>query len=211
MPGMRAKAIDINRRPFQIRAAEGKGRQGMEFMQSGPDIVRSDYQRWLLDYWASQRGPDSLPIWRGLNAADLAIPFDNLAWMDVVGDREEAPRFLIRFHGRRLSEAVAPIGDEGKFIDDLLPPPYLGAAVATYREVVRTKGPVYTVSDMRDLAGRIVHHERLLLPFSLDGTEVERILASIEAGSPEGQFELRDLLKSPTRLPVIALCATIQY
>jgi hypothetical protein len=184
----------------------------MEFMQSGPDIVRSDHQRWLLDYWASQRGSESLPIWRDLNAADIAIPFDNLAWMDVVeAYGEEAPRFLIRFHGRRLSEAVAPIGNEGKFIDDLLPPPYLGAAVATYREVVRTKGPVYTVSDMRDLAGRIVHHERLLLPFSLDGREVERILASIEPGSPEGLFELRDLMKSPARPPVIALCATIQY
>ena len=183
----------------------------MEFMQSGPDIVRSDHQRWLLDYWASQRGPDSLPIWRGLNPADFAIPFDNLAWMDVVDDADGPPRFLIRFHGQRLSEAVAPIEGEGKFIDDFLPPSYLGSAIATYREVVRTGGPVYTVSDMRYLAGRIVHHERLLLPFSLGGTEVERILASIEAGSPEGLFELRNLMKSPARPPVIALCATIQY
>jgi hypothetical protein len=183
----------------------------MEFMQSGPDIVRSDHQRWLLDYWAAQRGPDSLPIWRDLNATDFTIPFDNLAWMDVVDVGEGAPRFLIRFHGRWLSEAVAPIEGEGKFIDDLLPPSYLGAAVATYCEVVRTKGPVYTVSDMRDSTGRIVHHERLLLPFSLDGREVERILASIEAGSPEGPFQLRDLMKSPARPPVIALCATIQY
>jgi hypothetical protein len=73
------------------------------------------------------------------------------------------------------------------------------------------KMPVYTVSDMRDPAGRIVHHERLLLPFSLGGGETERILASIEAASPEGPFELRDLMKSPIRPPVIALCATIQY
>lgn len=181
----------------------------MEFMQSGPDIVRSDHQRWLLDYWAAQRDLGSLPIWRGLNADDFAVPFDNLAWMDVVSVDDE-PRFRIRFHGPRLSEAICPIEDEGKFIDDLLPPAYLGAAIATYREVVRTKMPVYTVSDMRDPASRIVHHERLLLPFSTDGNGADRILASIEACSPEGPFELRDLMKSPIRPPVIALCATIQ-
>ena len=182
----------------------------MEFMQSGPDIVRSDHQRWLLDYWASQRGPGTLPIWRGLNASDFAVPFDNLAWMEVV-DVDGAARFRMRFHGPRLSEALGPIEGEGKFIDDFLPPSYLGSAIATYREVVRTKGPVYTVSDMRDPTGRIVHHERLLLPFSTGGAQADRILASIEAGSPEGPFELRDLMKSPIRAPVIALCTTIQY
>jgi hypothetical protein len=182
----------------------------MEFMQSGPDIVRSDHQRWLLDYWASQRSPGSLPIWRGLTASEFAVPFDNLAWMEVV-DVDGKARFRMRFHGPRLSEALGPIEGEGKFIDDFLPTSYLGSAIATYREVVRTKGPVYTVSDMRDPTGRIVHHERLLLPFSTGGAQADRILASIEAGSPEGPFELRDLMKSPIRPPVIALCTTIQY
>jgi hypothetical protein len=182
----------------------------MEFMQSGPEIVRSDHQRWLLDYWASQRGTESLPIWRGLTAGDVAVPFDNLAWMEVV-NVDGAARFRMRFHGPHLSEALGPIEGEGKFIDDFLPPSYLGSAIATYREVVRTRGAVYTVSDMRDPTGRIVHHERLLLPFSTDGARADRILASIEAGSPEGQFELRDLMKSPIRPPVIALCTTIKY
>ncbi len=99
----------------------------------------------------------------------------------------------------------------GKFIDDFLPPSYLGAAIETYRKVLSTRGPVYTVSDMRDPTGRIVHHERLLLPFTQGGGVVDRILASIEAASPEGPFEMRDLMKSPIRPPVIALCTTIQY
>jgi hypothetical protein len=117
----------------------------------------------------------------------------------------------MRFHGPRLAVMLGSIEGEGKFIDDFLPPSYLGSAVATYREVVRTRRPVYTVADMRDPTGRIVHHERLLLPFSTDGTRVDRILASIEPRSPEGPLELRDLMKSPARGPVIALCATIQY
>jgi hypothetical protein len=182
----------------------------MEFIQSGPDIVRSDHQRWLLDYWASRRRAESLPVWRGLDAGDITIPFDNLAWMEVV-DVNGDPRFLMRFHGAQLSEALGPIEGLGKFIDDFLPASYLGAAIKTYRKVLSSRGPVYTVSDMRDPTGRIVHHERLLLPFTQGGGAVDRILASIEAASPEGPFQIRDLMKSPIRPPVIALCTTIQY
>jgi hypothetical protein len=182
----------------------------MEFMQSGPEIVRSDHQRWLLDYWASQRGSGTLPTWRGLNANDFALPFDNLAWMEVV-DVDGAARFRVGFHGARLAKALGPVDCVGKFIDDVLPPAYVGPALSTYWKVMSTKGPVYTVSDMRDPAGRIVHHERLLLPFGLGGSETERILVSVEASSPEGPFELQNLMRSPTRPPVIALCSTIQY
>ena len=182
----------------------------MEFIQSGPDILRSDHQRWLLDYWAARSRAESPPVWRGLDAGDILVPFDNLAWMEVV-DVNGDPRFLIRFHGARLSEALGPIEGLGKYIDDFLPPSYLGAAIQTYRKVVSSKGPVYTVSDMRDPTGQIVHHERLLLPFTQGDGAVDRILASIEAASPEGPFDMRNLMKSPIRPPVIALCATIQY
>ena len=182
----------------------------MEFIRSGPEIVRSDHQRWLLDYWTSRQRAESLPVWRGLDAGDILVPFDNLAWMDVV-DVNGGPRFLMRFHGSQLSEALGPIDGLGRFIDDFLPPSYLGAAIQTYRKVLSTRGPVYTVSDMRDITGRIVHHERLLLPFTQGGGVIDRILASIEAASPEGPFEMRNLMKSPIRPPVIALCTTIQY
>jgi len=181
-------------------------------MQSGPEIVRSGHQRWLLGYWASQLGPGSLPSGRGLTANDFAIPLDNLAWMELVGtDGGGAQRFRIGFHGTRLAKALGAVDCVGKFIDDVLPPAYVGPALSTYRKVISTKGPVYTVADMRDPAGRIVHHERLLLPFGLGGAETERILVSVEASSPEGPFELQDLMRSPSRPPVIALCTTIQY
>src|SRR5262249_61023408 len=58
------------------------------------------------------------------------------------------------------------------------------ATLSTYRHVVATRLPVYTVSDMRDRTGRIVHYERLLLPFATEGSEVDRILASLETVSP---------------------------
>jgi hypothetical protein len=190
----------------------------MEFMQSGPDIVRSNHQRRLLDDWASRRGHDALPRWRGLDAGDFPVPPDNLAWMDVVTPEaggHDGARFRMGFHGARLARALGPVEGVGRFIEDFLPPAYLNTARATYREAVRTGRPVYTLADMRDQAGRIVHHERLLLPFKLGGTggrsDVERILMSLDITSPEGVFELRDLMTSRVRPPVFALCATIQY
>ncbi len=77
-------------------------------MQSGPDIVRSDHQRWLLDYWASRRRAESLPALARIGCRRHPIPFDNLAWMEVV-DVNGDPRFLMKFHGSQLSEALGPI------------------------------------------------------------------------------------------------------
>jgi hypothetical protein len=182
----------------------------MEFMQSGPDIVRSDHQRRLLDRWASLRDGKSLPIWRQLDPGNIPLPFDDLVLIEVVGDTDNA-RFRIAIQGSRLAEGFGWSECVGKFVDEVLPPAYRNSALSTYRQVVSSKLPVYTASDMRDPAGRIVQRENLFLPFSLGGVEVERVLVSIEASSPEGPFELREMMTSPVRPPVIALCATIQY
>jgi hypothetical protein len=182
----------------------------MEFMQSRPDIVRSDHQRRLLDRWAALRNQAPLPIWPQLDPDNFPPPFDNLVLVEVVGDTSNA-RFRLAIQGANLAAAFASVDCIGQFIDDFLPPAYSSSALSTYRQVLDTKLPVYTVSDMRDPAGRIVQREALYLPFSLGGAEVERVLTSIEATSPEGPFELREMMTSPVRPPVIALCTTIQY
>lgn len=183
----------------------------MDVMQSGRDVIHSETQRRLLDCWIALRALAPLPVWRGLNADVITVPFDSLAWLDVVESAGDA-RFRIGFHGTRLVDALHPIDCIGRFVDDVLPAAVRAGVLMSYRAVLASKGPVYTVSDMRDRTGRIVHHERLLLPFTLGNNgEAERILASVEARSPEGPFELRHLMRSPMQAPVIALCTTIQY
>jgi hypothetical protein len=180
----------------------------MEFTESGPDIIRSHHQRKLLDCWASLRGHAHLPTWLGFDA--VKVPHDNLALTHLVGEDDTA-RFRLEYHGVRLAKSFGNQQCVGMFLDEILPKPYLRSALATYREAMKTGCAVYTVSDMRDPAGTIVHHERLILPFTIGGSATEKILASIEAVSPEGPFEIHDLMKAPIRPPVIALCATIQY
>jgi hypothetical protein len=181
----------------------------MEFTLSGPDIVRSEHQRWLLNHWAGHRHLAALPVWHGLDVIEVAVPFDDLSYTEVVKENGNL-RFRIAFHGSRIAQAYGRSNCVGKFLDDILPPGHQNVAMSTYRQAAEGKLPVYTVSDMRDPAGRIVHYERLLLPFTIAGSETERVLASLESHSPEGHFENSGLMVSPARPPAFALCSLIR-
>jgi hypothetical protein len=151
-----------------------------------------------------------LPTWQGLQPQSLAIPPDDLSLTEVVA-ANGSERFRICFHGTRVATLYGRTTCVGKCLDEILPAAALPAALATYRHVVATRMPVYTVSDMRDRAGRIVHYERLLLPFCGNGASVERILASLETVSPEGAFDKDGLMTALPKPPAFALCTTIQY
>jgi hypothetical protein len=178
----------------------------MQFISSRPDVVRSVSQCWLLSYWNRLRGTGKLPKWQGFEPEELAAMAESLAFQDVIG-RDGDARFLIRFNGRRISEAFGAVG-HGKYLDEVLPPQYRDVALSTYHQVLATNLPVYTVADMRDRDERIVHYERLLLPFSRDGVAIDRILASLETVSPEGAFDNCEIMVS--KPPTFALCTTIQ-
>jgi hypothetical protein len=181
----------------------------MEFTSSQPDVVRSINQRWLLAHWNGMRGAARIPAWHGLETRELAAMSASLTFFDVVENAGET-RLLSRYRGERINEAF---GDHrGKqFLDEILPPSYRDAALATYRQVLVTQLPVYTIADLRDRNGRIVHYERLLLPYGRDGNVVDRILASLETVSPEGAFDNRDIMRSALKPPAFALCTMIQH
>jgi hypothetical protein len=179
----------------------------VEFVLAAPDIVRSPNQLWLLKSWMQVRHCGRLPSLDAPLGPELAGLSANLLSADVVRDAG-LTRFLVRSCGARIMDYVGLVCDgQGKFIDEALPPAYRDAALSTFLEVVAAREPVYTIADMRDGAGRIVHFERLLLPFGRDGTSVDRVLASIEAVSPEGAFESRDLMAASP--PAFAFCAVI--
>ncbi len=181
----------------------------MQFMRSRPDVVRSINQRWLLGYWDRLRDKRLLPRWQGFEAEELAAMAESLSFLDVIGSDGNA-RFLIRYHGNRISEAYGAVC-QGKFLDEILPPQYREAALSTYHRLLVTNLPVYTIADTRDRSERIVHYERLLLPFSRDGVAIDRVLASLETVSPEGAFDHRDILNSASKPPAFALCTTIEH
>ena len=185
----------------------------MEFTNSPPDVIRSINQIWLLQYWTRLRAAHPFPPVRALNAEKLTSISANLLMTEVVNANTSGnARFLICFNGARIAESMgmgSPNQCKGRFLDEVLPASYCAAAHSTFHQVVAARKPVYTMADMRDEVGRIVHYERLLLPFGLNGFAVDHILASLEAVSPEGAFENRDLMKAPSRPPAFALCTII--
>jgi hypothetical protein len=183
----------------------------VEFVISPPDIVRSSNQLWLLKSWMRLRRPGRLPAVDGFLGEEFVGIADNLLLTDVVNGAGAA-RYLLRFSGTRITEyfgVSCPSGGQGRFLDEVLPAAYRDAALSTFHETVAAREPVYTIADLRDRAGRIVHFERLLLPLSQVGAAVDCVLASIEAVSPEGALENRSLVTASSAPPAFAFCTII--
>jgi len=77
-----------------------------------------------------------------------------------------------------------------------------------YYECVHRALPVYTISNVDDIYGRIVAYERLLLPFSRGG-DVTHVIASLKTISDDGGFEISDLMRGNDTLPTAKLRTVI--
>jgi hypothetical protein len=120
---------------------------------------------------------------------------------------QQPPRLTIQSEGTRMSSAYGQTG-KGRFLDE-----YVGARLAAvvmpvYYECVGRALPVYTISHIDDIYGRIVAYERLLLSFS-DGNAVTHVIASLKTICDDGGFEIRNLMRGNATLPTPKLHAVI--
>lgn len=168
----------------------------MELSVAPPQVVRSITQRWLLDLWNRARGTHPLPLWQETRTDEVWSLFDSLLFCDVVTDGN-APRLRVRMHGRRIGEMYGRADFEGAFLDEVVPLAWRDNAMRTYREAIERRCPIYNANDTADGNGRIVHLERLILPFGRSHETADFILASIETLSAHGTFEHRNLGNSP--------------
>jgi hypothetical protein len=181
----------------------------MQFSVARPDVVRAINQRWLLKFWMRHLGSYRAPPWRAIEAEDLTRFSDNLSFLDVIGDNESL-RLRIRFHGAMVGQVFGAADCCGKFLYESAPEAARAQKLAPYRQAVASGRPVYTIHDIVDREGRLVHYERLLLPFSRDGNNVDRILTSFEFICPDGAFDNRGLMSAQTAPPTLRLSATIE-
>ena len=180
----------------------------MQFSPARPDVVRAISQRWLLTFWTRQLGDHRVPCWQAVETENLSRMSSNLSFLDVLeGDR--GLRFQIRFHGAFVGVVYGAPDCRGKFLYESQPDDVRLQAHAPYLRAVETGRPVYTIHDVTDRQGRLVHYERLLLPFSRDGEKVDRILASFEFVCEDGAFEANALMTNQPMPPALRLSATI--
>jgi hypothetical protein len=179
----------------------------LEFQSANPTIVKAIKQRdllnsWLLLYAREQR----LPRIEDYQPSRLAEELPDLVYYTV--ERTQAPpRLMIQSDGTRMSSAYGHTG-KGRYLDDFLGARLVPVVMPVYDECLKHSLPVYTISHIDDIYGRIVACERLLMPFS-DGDAVTHVIASLKTISEDGGFEIRNLMRGNEALPVAKLRAVI--
>jgi hypothetical protein len=175
----------------------------VDFESANPTIVKSIKQRDLLNTWLRLYARERLlPRIGEYQPSRLADELPDLVYYTVEADRQP-PRLTIQSDGTRMASAYGNTG-KGRYLDE-----YLGARLApivmpVYYQCVARRLPVYTISSIDDIYGRIVAYERLLLPFSEVG-QVTHIIASLKTISDEGNFEIRNLMRGNDMLPTAKL------
>jgi hypothetical protein len=179
----------------------------LEFQSANPSIVKSIKQRDLLNTWLrlyarQQRLPDIGEY----QPSRLADELPDLVYYTVESDGTP-PRLMIQSDGTRMSSAYGNTG-KGRYLDEYLGARLVPVVMPVYYECVARRLPVYTISNIDDIYGRIVAYERLLLPFSESG-QVTHIIASLKTISDEGNFEIRNLMRGNDMLPTAKLRTVI--
>jgi hypothetical protein len=179
----------------------------LEFQSANPSVVKSIKQRDLLNTWLRLYARERvLPRIGEYQPERLADELPDLVFYTV--DTAQLPaRLTIQSDGTRMSNAYGHTG-KGKYLDE-----YVGARLApivmpVYHECLKRSLPVYTISNIDDIYGRIVAYERLLLPFS-DGGSVTHVIASLKTISEDGGFEIRNLMRGNDTLPTPKLRSVI--
>ena len=190
-----------------VRRLLENGKIAVEFGSAKPSIVKSIKQRDFLNTWLRLYArTQSMPRQPEYQPERIEDELPDLVFY-TVDTKSNPPRLTIQSDGTRMSDAYGHTG-KGKLLDE-----YLGARMAAivmpvYFECIARKLPVYTISSIDDIYGRIVAYERLLMPFS-DVGEVTHIIASLKTISEDGGFEIKNLMRGNDKLPVPKIRAII--
>jgi hypothetical protein len=178
-----------------------------DFERAGPSAVKSIKQRDLLSTWLRLRSHGGgLPRLEDYQPARFEEELPELMFYDVVREGG-VPRFLVVKDGARLIASFGFSG-KGKFLEDIIDPKLWAFTRPIYFGCVDHHLPVYSAFTVIDLKGCPVLYERLLLPFG-QGSDVQKMIASLKSISWEGSFENRDLMRPEGHDPKYVIRAII--
>lgn len=172
----------------------------MSFESSDASVVKSIRQRDLLNCWLRLYAP-SQTLARITTYQPERFDEERADLVNYIVDHAHTPaRFIIDSNGTRMASAYGSNG-RGRYLDDYLGPILGPVALPAYHACVARKLPTYTISLIDDINGHVVFYERLLLPFSDDGSAVTHIIASLKTISEDGGFEIRNLMRGHHSVP----------
>jgi hypothetical protein len=131
--------------------------------------------RRLADYLASKAPPGKLPGRQHIEPTELGDLLPWLMLMDVVTQKDGAPRYRLRLVG---TEVVAIQGSDGtgKFVDEVLTAEEGPRVIAGYDEILRTRLPQYRSGVVASTGREHVPYERIAFPLAADGEHVDRLI-----------------------------------
>ena len=173
----------------------------MDFESTNPTVVKSIKQRDLLNTWLRLYARQQrLPRRDDYKPERIADEAPDMVHYSVDAARQP-PRLIIESDGTRMSNAYGNTG-RGKSLEDYIGPRLVPQVMPIYYACIDRRLPVYTISTIEDMYGRVVAYERLLMPFSESGLgEVTHITASLKTISEDGSFEIRNLMRDDQKLP----------
>jgi hypothetical protein len=126
----------------------------------------------VFDYWQQKRGARAMPARRDIEPTELVAVLPHLMLVDV----EEGPRFRYRLFGTAVAEAFGS-DPTNRFIDEVMVGAYKGFLLGLYNDLLVSKKPVYSTSIYGGQHEGQLWTQRLMLPLSSDGTNVDKVLA----------------------------------
>jgi hypothetical protein len=179
----------------------------VEFESANPSVVKSIKQRDLLNTWLRLYAREQqTPRIEEYQPSRLSDELPDLVYY-TVENTQQPPRLTIQSQGTRMSNAYGNFG-KGRYLDEYIGARLVPVVMPVYYQCVTRALPVYTISNIDDLYGRIVAYERLLMPFS-EGGGVTHIIASLKTISEDGGFEIRNLMRGNDALPMTKLRTVI--
>jgi hypothetical protein len=179
----------------------------LEFESANSSVVKSIKQRDLLNTWLRLYAREQqLPRIDEYQPSRLAEELPDLVYY-TVETTQQPPRLTIRSDGTRISNAYGHTG-KGKYLDEYIGARLVPVVMPVYHECIKRALPVYTISNIDDIYGRIVAYERLLLPFS-EGSGVTHVIASLKTICEDGGFEIKNLMRGNDSLPTAKLRTVI--
>jgi len=146
----------------------------------------------LLRLWEQLRGKCELPEFEALTPEIISRSMDKLSFSEVI-HVENGYRFRIIKNGAQF-DRIYPEKRVGRFLDEVLPQAFRDHALLLHKQVVVSRRPSFSFSMLRKADGPLIRYERLLLPFTCHGANVERIVGAITLFSEENGFDSNDVL-----------------
>lgn len=135
------------------------------------NLLQSDKLRRVHQVWVELKAERPFPLRAEISPERLGFILGQVTIIDVL---REPLNFRYRLVGTKIEDAGRR-GDKGKTIDQVEPEAYRQMVVSAFQEVVETGQPVFQqISYLHHQT--VVSFERLVLPFSQSGGEVDVLL-----------------------------------